>query len=225
MAALELVLLLLAVSAGLRLVAERLRVPYAAILVVGGLLLAFIPGLPKVTLPPEVLFLVFIPPLLYAGSIAYPLRDFRREIGAILRLSVILVVISTAAVAVVAHWLHPSFTWAAAITLGAIVSPPDPVAVLSIMRPLRIPRTIVSILEGEGLINDATALVIYRLGLVAPVPGSFSPSEAAIQFLVGGVGGIAIGLLIGVVVARVHRVTRTVPVVAITVSLLTPFAS
>jgi CPA1 family monovalent cation:H+ antiporter len=225
MAALELVLLLLAVSAGLRLVAERLRVPYAAILVVGGLLLAFIPGLPQVTLPPEVLFLVFIPPLLYAGAIAYPLRDFRREIGAILRLSIILVLISTTAVAVVAHWLLPSFTWAAAITLGAIVSPPDPVAVLSIMRPLRIPRAIVSILEGEGLINDATALVIYRLAIVAAVTGSFSPSQAALQFLMGGAGGVAIGLLIGVIVTRVHRVTRTVPVVANTVSLLTPFAS
>ena len=225
MAALELILLLLAVSAGLRLIAERIRVPYAAILVVGGLLLAFIPGLPQVTLPPEVLFLVFIPPLLYSGAIAYPLRDFRREIGAILRLSVILVLISTAAVAVVAHWLHPSFTWAAAITLGAIVSPPDPIAVLSIMRPLRIPRAIVSILEGEGLINDATALVIYRLALVAAVTGSFSPSQAAVQFLMGGAGGVAIGLLIGVMVGRVHRVTRTVPVVANTVSLLTPFAS
>jgi CPA1 family monovalent cation:H+ antiporter len=135
------------------------------------------------------------------------------------------VIISTAAVAVVAHWLHPSFTWAAAITLGAIVSPPDPVAVLSIMRPLRIPRAIVSILEGEGLINDATALVIYRLAIVAAVTGSFSPSEAAVRFLVGGSGGIAIGLLFGVILARVHRVTRSVPVVAITVSLLTPFAS
>jgi CPA1 family monovalent cation:H+ antiporter len=200
-------------------------IPYAAVLVVGGLLLAFVPELPQVALPPDVLFLIFIPPLLYAGAIAYPLRDFRREIGAILRLSVVLVLVSTAAVAVVAHWLHPSFTWAAAITLGAIISPPDPVAVLSIMRPLRIPRTIVSILEGEGLINDATALVIYRLAIVAAVTGVFSPSQVAVQFLVGGAGGIAIGLLIGVVVARVHRVTRTVPVVANTVSLLTPFAS
>ena len=225
MAALELVLLLLAVSAGLRLVAERLRVPYAAILVVGGLVLAFVPGLPQVTLPPEVLFLVFIPPLLYAGAVAYPLRDFRRELGAILRLSVVLVLVSTAAVAAVAHWLHPSFTWAAAITLGAIIAPPDPVAVLSIMRPLRIPRPIVSILEGEGLINDATALVTYRLAVVAAVTGVFSPSQAAVQFLVGAVGGIAIGLLIGAVIVRVHRVTRTVPVVSNTVSLLTPFAS
>src|SRR6202022_1654669 len=205
MAALELVLLLLAVSAGLRLVAERLRVPYAAVLVVGGLLLAFIPELPHVTLPPEVLFLVFIPPLLYAGAISYPLRDFRREIGAILRLSVVLVLISTAAVAVVAHWLHPSFTWAAAITLGAIVSPPDPVAVLSIMRPLRMPRQIVSILEGEALINEAPALVIYRLAIVAAVTSTFSPSQAAVQFLVGGAGGGALGLLVGGIVGRGDR--------------------
>jgi len=225
LAALELVLLLLAVSAGLRLVAERLAIPYAAVLVVGGLILAFVPGLPQVTLPPDVLFLVFIPPLLYAGSINFPLRDIRRQIGPIVRLSVVMVLVSTAAVAVVAHALHPSFTWAAAITLGAIVAPPDPVAVLSIMRSLRIPRDLISILEGEGLLNDATALVTYRLAIVAAVTGAFSPSQAAVQFLVGGAGGIAIGLLIGAVVARVHRVTRSVPVVSDTVSLLTPFAS
>ena len=209
----------------LRLVAERLMIPYAAILVVGGLLLAFVPGLPRVTLPPDVLFLVFIPPLLYAGSINFPLREIRRQIGPIVRLSVVMVLVSTAAVAVVAHALHPSFTWAAAITLGAIIAPPDPVAVVSIMRSLRIPREIISILEGEGLLNDATALVTYRLAIVAAVTGAFSPSQAAVQFLVGGAGGIAIGLLVGAVVVRVHRVTRSVPVVSDTVSLLTPFAS
>jgi monovalent cation/hydrogen antiporter len=225
LAALELVLLLLAVSAGLRLVAERLAIPYAAVLVVGGLILAFVPGLPQVTLPPDVLFLVFIPPLLYAGSINFPLRDIRRQIGPIVRLSVVMVLVSTAAVAVVAHALHPSFTWAAAITLGAIVAPPDPVAVLSIMRSLRIPRELISILEGEGLLNDATALVTYRLAIAAAVTGVFSPSQAAVQFLVGGAGGIAIGVLIGAVVTGVHRVTRSVPVVSDTVSLLTPFAS
>jgi monovalent cation/hydrogen antiporter len=225
MAGLELVLLLLAVSAGLRLVAERLTVPYAAVLVVGGLLLALVPGLPQVTLPPDVLFLVFIPPLLYAGAIAFPLRDFRREIGPILRLSVIMVLVSTAVVAVVAHALHPSFTWAAAITLGAIISPPDPVAVLSVLRSLRMPRQIVSILEGEGLLNDATALVAYRLAVTAAVTGVFSASQAAMQFLLGAAVGIAIGLLIGAIVVRVHRITRMVPVVSNTVSLLTPFAS
>jgi CPA1 family monovalent cation:H+ antiporter len=225
MAGLELVLLLLAVSAGLRLVAERLEIPYAAVLVVGGLLLALVPGLPRVTLPPDVLFLVFIPPLLYVGAIAFPLRDFRSQIGPIIRLSVVMVLVSTAAVAVVAHWLHPSFTWAAAITLGAIISPPDPVAVLSIMRSMRVPRAILAILEGEGLANDATALVTYRFAVLAAATGAFSPSLAAVRFLFGGAGGIVIGLLIGVIVARVHRVTRVVPVVSNVVSLLTPFAS
>jgi len=225
MTGLELVLLLLAVSAGLRLVAERLAIPYAAVLVVGGLILAFIPGLPQVTLPPDVLFLVFIPPLLYAGAISFPLRDFRREIGPIIRLSVVMVLVSTAAVAVVAHALLPSFTWAAAVTLGAIVSPPDPVAVLSIFRSMRMPREIVSILEGEGLVNDATALVTYRVAVAAAVTGMFSPSRAAVEFLVAGAGGIAIGVLVGAVVLRLHRLTRPVPVVSNTISLLTPFAS
>lgn len=225
MAGLELILLLLAVSAGLRLVAERLTIPYAAILVVGGLLLALVPGLPRVTLDPDVLFLIFVPPLLYAGAIAFPFREFRREFGPIIRLSVLMVLVSTAAVAVVAHWMHPAFTWAAAIVLGAIVSPPDPVAVLSIMRSVRVPREITSILEGEGLLNDATALVIYRLAVVAAVTGVFSLSHAAFQFFAAAGGGIIIGLIIGILVTRVHRVTRMVPVVSSTVSLLTPFAS
>jgi Na+/H+ antiporter len=225
MAGLELVLLLLAVSAGLRLLAERVAIPYAAILVVGGLLLALIPRLPRVTVPPEVLFLVFVPPLLYWGAASFALRDFRRQIGPIGRLAVLLVIVSTAAVAVTARALHPSFTWAAALTLGAIVSPPDPVAVLSVTRPLRAPRLIDSILEGEGLVNDATALVIYRLAVAAAVTGTFSLAHGALAFLFAAAGGVAIGLLVGVIVTQVQRVTRSVPAVSATVSLLTPFAS
>lgn len=225
MAGLELVLVLLAVSGALRLVAERLKIPYAAILVVGGLALAFVPGLPRVPLPPDVLFLIFIPPLLYSGAVEYPLRDFRRQIGPILRLSVVMVLVSTAAIAAVAHAMSPAFTWAAAIALGAIISPPDPVAVLSVMRSLRVPRTILSILEGEGLLNDATALVTYRFAVAAAVTGAFSISGAALQFLVAAAGGIAIGLLVGAVVARLHRLARAAPVVSNTLSLLTPFAS
>jgi len=225
LAGLELVLLLLAVSAGLRLLAERLTIPYPAVLVVGGLIVALIPELPRVTLDPDVLFLIFIPPLLYGGAINFPFRDFRREFGPIVRLSVVMVLVSTAAIAWVAHFLHPAFTWGAAITLGAIVSPPDPVAVLSVMRSLRVPREITSILEGEGLLNDATALVIYRLSVGAVVTGAFSIAHAGIQFVLAGGGGLAIGLLLGLVVTRVHRVTRVVPVVSSTISLITPFAS
>jgi len=225
MAGLELVLLLLALSAGLRILADRLTIPYSALLVVGGLLLAFVPNLPRVDVSPDVLFLIFVPPLLYWGAASFPLRDFRREIGPILRLAVLMVLVSIVAIAVVAHTIDPQFTWAAAFALGAIVSPPDPVAVLSVMRSLRLPRAIESILEGEGLLNDATALVSYRMAVAAAVTGIFSPWHAALRFVVAGAGGIIIGVLVGIVVLRLHRLTKSVDVAENTVSLLTPFAA
>lgn len=225
MAGLELVLICLAVSVVLRIAAERLNIPYPTVLVVGGLILALIPGLPDVNLPPDVLFLVFIPPLLYAGAIQFPLRDLRQQAGPILRLSVLMVIVTTAAVAAVAHKLSPSFTWAAAFTLGAIVAPPDPVAVLSVLRSMRIPREIESILEGEGLINDATALILYRFAVAAAVTGTFSMSSALTRFVFVGGGGVAIGLALGWLIARVHRFGRSVTVVSSTISLLTPFAA
>jgi CPA1 family monovalent cation:H+ antiporter len=227
MGGLELVLLLLAVSAGLRVVADRLGLPYSALLVVGGLTLALLPNLPRVELAPDVLFLIFVPPLLYWGAVSFPLRDFRRELGPILRLAVVMVLVSTSAVAALAHYMDPAFTWAAAFTLGAIVSPPDPVAVISLMRSpnLRAPRPIESILEGEGLLNDATALVAYRIAVGAAVTGSFSPRHASWQFLTAAAGGLVIGIAVGVIIMRLHRLTRSVPVAENTVSLLTPFAA
>jgi CPA1 family monovalent cation:H+ antiporter len=225
LAALELVLICLAVSAGLRVAAERMNVPYPTVLVVGGLGLALIPGLPDVNLPPDVLFLIFIPPLLYAGAIQFPLRELRNQAGPILRLSVVMVLVSTAAVAAVAHALHPSFTWAAAFTLGAIVSPPDPVAVLSVLRSMRIPRAVESILEGEGLINDATALILYRFSVAAVITGTFSLPSAILRFILAGGGGAIIGLALGWLIARIHRLGRGITVVSNTISLLTPFAA
>jgi CPA1 family monovalent cation:H+ antiporter len=224
-AGLELVLLCLAVSAGLRIAAERLNVPYAAVLVLGGLVLALLPGLPDVNLPPDVLFLIFIPPLLYAGAIQFPLRELQKQAGPILRLSVLMVLVSTVLVAVIAHSFFPSFTWAAAFTLGAIISPPDPVAVLSVMRSLRLPRAIESILEGEGLINDATALILYRFAVAAVVTGAFSMSAALLRFVLAGGGGVAIGLVVGFLLRRLHRLGRDIAVVSNTLSLLTPFAA
>jgi monovalent cation/hydrogen antiporter len=225
LAGLELVLICLAVAAGLRIAAERVNVPYPTVLVVGGLILALTPGLPDVNLPPDVLFLIFIPPLLYAGAIQFPLRDLRKQAGPILRLSVVMVLVSTLAVAATAHALHPSFTWAAAFTLGAIVSPPDPVAVLSVLRSMRIPRAVESILEGEGLINDATALILYRFSVAAAVSGVFSLSGAVTRFLFAGGAGVIIGLAVGWVLAQVHRLGRGITVVSNTISLLTPFAA
>lgn len=225
MAGLELVLICLGVSVGLRVAAERVNVPYPTVLVVGGLVLALIPGLPDVNLPPDVLFLIFIPPLLYAGAIQFPLRELQHQAGPILRLSVVMVLVSTVAVAAIAHALHPAFTWAAAFTLGAIVSPPDPVAVLSVLRSMRMPRSIESILEGEGLINDATALILYRFSVAAAVTGAFSMSGAVTRFLLAGGGGVVIGLVVGWVIERVQRFGRSIVVVSNTISLLTPFVA
>lgn len=225
MTGLELVLILLAVAGVLRMLADQLQLPHAALLVVGGLLLALVPGLPRVQVSPDTLFLVFVPPLLYSGARRFPLRDFRRELGPIVRLSVLTVAVSTLAVAVVAHALDPAFTWAAALTLGAIVSPTDPVAVLSVLRSLRIPQSIETILSGEGMFNDATSLIIYRIAVGVAVTGAFSAAHASMQFLIGGAGGIAIGVVLAVIVLRVHRWVASVPVVENTLSLLTPFAA
>jgi CPA1 family monovalent cation:H+ antiporter len=225
MISLELVFFLLAVSTVLRVVADRIKLPYPALLVTGGLLLALIPGLPRITIDPDLLFVVFVPPLLYWGARSFPLRDLRRQFAPIVRLAVVMVLVSMVAVAWVAHAIDPAFTWGAAFTLGAIVSPPDAVAVLSTMAVLGLPGPVEALLEGEGLFNDATALVAYRMAVAAVVTGLFSPSHAAVQFLIEGVGGVVIGLAVGFVVLQAHRVVRSVPVAENTVSLLTPFAA
>jgi CPA1 family monovalent cation:H+ antiporter len=225
MAGIELVLLLLAVSAALRIVARRLGVPHPVLLAIGGLLIALVPGLPRVEIDPDALFLIFVPPLLYWGARQLSFRDFRHELGPILRLAIIMVLVTTAAVAVVARTVDPEFTWAAAFALGAIVAPPDSVAALSITRSLRGPRSIANILEGEGLLNDATALVLYRIAVAAAVSGTFSMGDAVPAFLLAGTGGAVIGLAVGVVSLATSRLSKPVPVVSNTFSLLTPFAS
>ncbi|HET7622663.1 MAG TPA: Na+/H+ antiporter [Gemmatimonadaceae bacterium] len=225
MSGIELVLLLLAVSAVLRIAAQRIGVPHPVLLAIGGLLIAFVPGLPRVEIEPDALFLIFVPPLLYWGARQLSFRDFRREIGPILRLAVLMVLVTAAAVAATARALDPGFTWAAAFALGAIVAPPDSVAALSVTRSLRGPGSISSILEGEGLLNDATALVVYRVAVAAAVSGTFSASAAVPAFLLTGTGGAVIGIAVGFVMLQLARLSRTVPVVTNTFSLVTPFAS
>ena len=225
MAALELILALLAAATALRFFADRWRIPYPSALVVGGALLALTPGLPTVELAPDTLFLVFVPPLLYWGALTYPLRDVRNQAGAIARLAVILVLVSAAAVAATIHSMDGAFTWAAAFALGAIVAPPDPVAVLAMMRSLRLPSSVQNLLEGEGLFNDVTALVAYRIAVAAAVSGTFAFAPATVTFLFTSIAGVAIGLAIGFIVLQVNRLTREATAVELTISLLTPFAS
>ena len=197
MQALELILVLLAATAALHLLAVRLVVPTPVLLVLGGAILAAIPELPRPNLSPEVIFLVFVPPLLYWTAVNTSWRDFRTNLRSISLLAVGLVLVTMTVVAVVAHALAPEIGWGAAFVLGAIVSPPDPVAVTAVTRRLGVARDIVTILEGEGLVNDATALVAYRMAVAAVVAGGFSLGEAAVGFAWSAAGGLGVGLAVG----------------------------
>ena len=195
MNALELILILLVVAAALAVAAERLKVPYPILLVVGGLALAFVPGLPQVHIDPELVLLLFLPPLLFAAAWFTSWRDFAANKRPIALLAIGLVVVTTTAVAWVAHAVIPGMSWPVAFVLGAIVSPPDAVAATAVTQRLKIPRRIVTILEGESLVNDATGLVAYRFALAAVATGSFSLTHAAGRFALVAVGGVAVGLV------------------------------
>jgi CPA1 family monovalent cation:H+ antiporter len=198
----ELVLLLLVVSTVLAVVARRFAVPYPVVLVIGGLALGFVPGLPVIELEPDLVFILFLPPILFAAGYFTSLRALRLKATPIALLAVGLVLFTTVVVAAVAHTLVPAMAWPAAVALGAIGAPPDAVAATTIFQRLGVPRRIIVVLEGESLLNDATALVAYRLAVgVAIGTTSFSLVDAGGTFVIAAVGGVAIGLLVGVVVA------------------------
>ncbi|MBS0170853.1 MAG: Na+/H+ antiporter [Nitrospira sp.] len=194
---LEIIILLLAVVLALTTIAQKIRIPYPIFLVLGGLVLGLVPGLPTVTLHPDLVFLVFLPPILWAAAYFTSLREFRQNLRPISLLAVGLVLATTAGVAAVAHALLPGIGWAEAVALGAIVSPPDAVSATAIGKRLRIPRRVVTILEGESLVNDATALVLYRAAVGAVVGGSFVLGHTLLEFLFAAGAGIAIGIAAG----------------------------
>ena len=223
MIVLELLILLIAVAGTLRILAQKWGVPPPVLLVLGGLLLALVPGLPQPKADPELLFVIFVPPLLYWSALTISLREMRTFLGPILRLATGLVIVTMCAVAAVVHFLAPAVGWPEAFVLGAIVSPPDPVAATAVLRPLGAPRDVTTILEGEGLINDATALVAYRLAVAAVVAGSFSIWHASAEFALTGIGGALIGLVAGWLIVFVRRHMAHVVVVENALSLLSPF--
>src|SRR3954452_1156778 len=210
--------------AGLSALARWLSIPYPIVLVVGGALFGFIPGMPEVHLDPDVVLVVFLPPLLYGAAFFANLSDMRRNLRGLTLSSVGLVLATMVAVAVVAHELIEGMPWGAAFALGAVVSPTDPLAGAAIMRRLGVPRRLVSSVEGEGLFNDATALVAYRVAVAAVVAGSFSLSDAGLRFVAGGLGGVAIGLIVGWLIAEVRRRINDTQL-SITVSLLSGYAA
>jgi monovalent cation/hydrogen antiporter len=220
----EIFLAVLFVSvAGLNVLARWLSVPYPIPLVIGGLVLGVLPGMPEIELDPDVVLVVFLPPLLYSAAFFSDLRALRTNLRPISLLAIGLVLATTGIVAVLGHEVI-GLSWPMAFALGAIVSPTDPVASTAIMRRLGAPRRLVNVIEGESLVNDATALVAYRVAVAAAIGGSFSAVDAGLEFIGSAAGGIALGLLVGFVVAEIRLRVDDTPTEN-TISLLTAYAA
>jgi Na+/H+ antiporter len=215
-------LLLLIAGGGLLVLASRIRVPYPLLLVLGGLALALIPGAPSVEMPPELVLVAFLPPLLYSAAFFTSLRDLRRNIRPISLLSIGLVLVTTVAVAVVAHAAIDGVAWSTAFILGAVVSPTDALAATVMAERFGLPRRVVVVLEGESLLNDATALVAYRVAIAAAVSGTFSIADAGMHFVVIAIGGVAVGLGVGYPI-RLLRRSLNDPPIEVTISLATAY--
>ena len=224
MSQLELFILLLFAVVVIVRAANALRLPPAILLLLGGIALSFVPTFGNIELAPEVIFTLFLPPLLFVAGVRTSWRDFQENLRAIGMLALGLVVLTTLVVGWVAHWMIPGLPWAAAFALGAIVSPTDAVAATSITKSLGVPRRIVTILEGESLVNDATGLVIYRVAVAAMLTGAFSVWKASGEFILIGGGGVVVGLLIGWIVKFFLQRIDDAPIEN-TIALILPFAT
>jgi monovalent cation/hydrogen antiporter len=214
---------LLVAVAGFVLLAHISRMPYPIFLVIGGLILSLVPGSPEIELPPELVLLIFLPPLLYSAAFFSSLHDLKAQLRPIALLSIGLVLLTTVTVAVVGH-VAIGLPWPVAFVLGVVVSPTDPVAVAATARRLGLPNNVITILEGESLINDGTALALYRTAVAAVVAGSFSVFEAGLEFVLSSAGGAVIGLAIGWVISRVRTWVED-PFVETTIALFTGYAA
>jgi Na+/H+ antiporter len=215
---------LLVAVAGLSALASRLRIPYPILLVLGGLVLGFMPGIPAVALDPDLVLVVFLPPLLYAAAFYVGLRELRADARSITLLSIGLVLATTVTVALTVHALVGGLPWAACFALGAIVAPTDPIAATTIARRLGVPRRTIAVLEGESLVNDASALVAYRVAVGAITGGTFSLLDAGGRFVLAAAGGIAVGYVVARVIAAIRRRVEE-PAIQITISLLSGYAA
>src|SRR3954471_18219507 len=219
----QIFLILLAVLAGAALLARRFNVAPAILLLLSGIALAFVPGLPPLELPPELVLLVVLPPLIYSASVAMSWREFKHSLRLITLLSVGCVIFTACAVATATHYLI-QLPCSVGFLLGAIVAPPDVVAPLAIARKLGLPRRVLVVLEGEGLANDATALILYRFAVAAISTGMFSLPKAAGTFIVIVAGEVLFGAAVGWLSLRLRRLARE-PRAEIVLSLMTPYVA
>ncbi|HSP45296.1 MAG TPA: Na+/H+ antiporter, partial [Chthoniobacterales bacterium] len=219
----KLILICLVVVALLAIVARKISVPYPILLTVAGGLLAFVPGLPVIHLEPELVFSLFLPPLIYPAAVYTSWRDFRANLRSILPLAIFLVLLT---MTVTAYLLHAvtGLPLAVGFVFGALISPPDAVAALAVTKNLRVPRKIIVILEGESLVNDATSFISFRFAVAAVLTGTFSVGQASLQFLFVAAGGIAVGLATGWLATQVQKRLDDPPVQTM-FSLLTPYVA
>jgi Na+/H+ antiporter len=217
----ELILICLVAVGLLAILARRIRIPYPILLTIGGVVLALIPGLPQIHLAPQLVFDLFLPPLIYPAAVFTSWRDFRANLRPILFLAIVLVLLTMAAIAYLFHYLA-GLPLAVGFVFGAIISPPDAVAALSVTHNLRVPRKIITILEGESLVNDATSFISFRFAVAAVMTGQFSLAHATLQFLFVAAGGICVGLATGWLATQVQKRLDDPPVQTM-FSLLTPY--
>lgn len=218
-----LVIALLFAIAVLHMLSARLRVSYPIVLVLGGLAISVVPGIPTIALDPELVFLIFLPPLLYEAAWFTSWRDFWGQRRAISLLAFGLVIFTSAAVAVVAHAMIPGFTLAMGFLLGGIISPPDAVAATSVLEGLRVPKRVVTILEGESLVNDASSLIVFRFALAAIITGQFSLGSAVGSFVLVAGLGVALGVGIAYLIYLIHRYLPTTPTIDVALTIMSPY--
>ncbi|NML40088.1 Na+/H+ antiporter [Chitinophaga sp. G-6-1-13] len=221
----EAVILVLAILVTLSAVADKIKFPFPILLVITGVVLGVIRGFPLLVLDPEVVFLLFLPPLLYDAASHTSWHDFRAEIVSISTLAIALVFFTTITVALAAHYYIPGFSWPLAFALGAIVSPPDAVAAAGITKGLSLNKRVTTIIEGESLVNDASALIAYRFSMIAISTGSFVFWQAGLQFTLLVCGGILCGIITGFIFVWIHRMIVHNSIVSTSLTLLTPFIS
>src|SRR3954469_647575 len=219
----ELILICLVAGALLAIAARKIRVPYPILLTLGGVILALVPGLPEIQLDPQLVFNLFLPPLIYPAAVYTSWRDFRANLRSILPMAIVLVLLTMTATAFLLHALV-GLPLAVGFVFGAIISPPDAVAALAVTQHMRVPRKIIVILEGESLVNDATSFISFRFAVAAVMTGSFSLGQAGLRFVLVAAGGIAVGLAVGWLATQVQKRLDDPPVQTM-FSLLTPYVA
>lgn len=216
-------IILLSAAFLLIMLAQKVKISYPIFLVIAGLGISYIPGIPPMSIDPEIIFLIFLPPLLYEAAWYTSWNDFWRWRRPISLLAFGLVIITSVAVAFLTSSMIPGFTLAMGFLLGGIVSPPDAIAATSVLKNIKVPKRITTILEGESLVNDASSLIVLRFALAAVITGQFSLSNAAGDFFLSTVMGIVIGLAVAHVLYLIHRFLPTTPSIDAAITLISPY--